>query len=65
MMNHSPKSDNQRTIWLILGSVATALLGILGYLFLRRRRKPPLPASALEVMPDLHEFQGLSEDEAQ
>jgi magnesium-transporting ATPase (P-type) len=52
-------------IWLVLGSVATALLGILGYLFLRRRRRLPPPAPALEVMPDLREFQGLSEAEAQ
>jgi LPXTG-motif cell wall-anchored protein len=65
MMNNSPKRDNQWMIWLVLGSVATALLGVLGYLFLRRRRRPPPPASALEVMPDLREFQGLSEAEAQ
>ncbi|MFA9491442.1 MAG: hypothetical protein ACERK1_09460 [Anaerolineales bacterium] len=65
MMNNSPKRENQSTIWLILGSVATALLGVLGYLFLRRRRRPPLRTSALEVMPDLHDFQGLSEGEAQ
>ncbi len=64
-MNNRPKHDNQWTIWLILGSVATALLGILGYLFLRRRRRLPSPTPALEVMPDLHEFQGLSEGEAQ
>ena len=64
-MNNSPKRENQWMIWLVLGSVATALLGVLGYLFLRRRRKPPPPASALEVMPDLREFQGLSEAEAQ
>ncbi|TET39057.1 MAG: HAD family hydrolase [Anaerolineales bacterium] len=65
MMNNSPKRDNQWMIWLVLGSVATALLGVLGYLFLRRRRRPPPPASALEVIPDLREFQGLSEAEAQ
>jgi len=64
-MNNSPKRDNQWMIWLVLGSVATALLGVLGYLFLRRRRRPSPPASAPVVIPDLREFQGLSEAEAQ
>jgi len=62
-MNNTLKRSNQRTIWLILGSVATALLGILGYIFLLRRRKPP--STTLEGIPDLHMFQGLSDAEAQ
>lgn len=57
--------DKQWMIWLAIGSTVSALLGVFGYLLLRRRRKPPPPAPAMEILPDLHEFQGLSEVEAQ